>query len=66
MTLTQSAAAVCGVAFCASVAVSTKEATERTVRLTRIVITILIVEAHHNKTSNLYQLISMCHKELSM
>src|SRR5690554_1342695 len=35
--LTQSAAAVCGVVFCASVAASTKKAAEQTVRLTRIV-----------------------------
>jgi hypothetical protein len=35
--LTLSAAAVCGVAFCASVATSTKEDTEQTVRLARIV-----------------------------
>ena len=35
--ITQSAAAVFGVAVCASVAVSTKGATEKTVRLARIV-----------------------------
>jgi len=35
--ITQSAAAVFGVDFCASVAASTKKATEKTVRLTRIV-----------------------------
>lgn len=46
--LTPSSAAVCGVALCASVASSTKRATEQTVRLARL------VSAIYSDTTNYY------------